>query len=636
MHKWIAFLLLVFAPDLRAQSFITISPQQCMWRAGDDQSWAAANLDESGWRPYAQWKLNPAEPRIWVRCHADLSPLLAISKPTIQVSLPAAYRLYVGGVRIGEAGNVRTGNFSMNVIRQYPLPATALQAHPSGMALEISYRYSNQLTPGVISRPPNAEIRIGDVEALAGLRAQAVLAAISTPLVNAACFGLIGVVGLMLLGLFYYDRSRPELLFLSIQCATLAFLRAREFSVADQWDLPSAINLFLFAAGNMIVQPAALLFYFSLARRRVPLIYWLAIAVDLSSFASLGISQLLPVRQASSFLGMQNTFELHTDLGSFARLFGATSAFAAFWPYSRIARRMRPLAVACIASSAVMTTWFAVEMTGNSRWGLPNFFTAWRADLLEMRALATACVLVALLALLLRDQQQAIRERAILAGEMQAASEIQQMLAPATIETAPGLRIAVAFHPMRDVGGDFYLCRELADGRQRVLIGDVSGKGAAAAMAATLILGAAAARDRDAPGTLLAQLNRVLKENHLSGFATCLCADVATDGSLTLANAGHLPPYRNGREIELDSGLPLGIASGAEYAESTIRLNAGDALTFLSDGVVEARNASGELFGFERTAAISTESAQNIASAAQRHGQVDDITVLTLQRMVPA
>ena len=119
------------------------------------------------------------------------------------------------------------------------------------------------------------------------------------------------------------------------------------------------------------------------------------------------------------------------------------------------------------------------------------------------------------------------------------------------------------------------------------------------------------------------------------GFITCLCARIGADGNLILANAGHLAPYRNGEEIELESGLPLGIAPGVTYCESTICLAPNDQLTFLSDGVIEARNPQGELFGFDRPAAISGQSAGQIAKAAELFGQEDDITVLTVS-FVPA
>jgi serine phosphatase RsbU (regulator of sigma subunit) len=133
-----------------------------------------------------------------------------------------------------------------------------------------------------------------------------------------------------------------------------------------------------------------------------------------------------------------------------------------------------------------------------------------------------------------------------------------------------------------------------------------------------------------APAELLRRLNCQLLEAQDHGFVTCLCARIDPAGLVTLANAGHLAPYRNGIEVQLESGLPLGIAPEATYAESAIRLAPSDRLTFLTDGVVEACNVARELFGFDRTAAISTQPAESIAKAAQRWGQEDDITVLTL------
>jgi serine phosphatase RsbU (regulator of sigma subunit) len=224
-------------------------------------------------------------------------------------------------------------------------------------------------------------------------------------------------------------------------------------------------------------------------------------------------------------------------------------------------------------------------------------------------------------------------ERALLTGEMQAAQEIQRALVPASIDTLPGLEIAVAFHPMRDVGGDFYHCRILPGDRQRILLGDVSGKGAAAAMTAAVLLGAAQRRENETPAALLRHLNGVLKDMRLGGFATCICAELTANGTLTIANAGHLAPYRNGSEMSISNGMPLGIAAETSYDEVRFTVTPGDCLTFLSDGVVEARNVKGELLGFECMAPLSTKPAAEIAEAAQRWGQEDDITVLTVARV---
>jgi serine phosphatase RsbU (regulator of sigma subunit) len=149
-------------------------------------------------------------------------------------------------------------------------------------------------------------------------------------------------------------------------------------------------------------------------------------------------------------------------------------------------------------------------------------------------------------------------------------------------------------------------------------------------MTAAVLLGAAERREKDSPVELLRHLNLVLSDMRIGGFATCVCADLSANGSLTLANAGHLAPYHSGEEVPFSPALLLGIAADAEYCETTLQLAPGDTLTFLSDGVPEARNPTGELFGFDRTCAISTHPADQIAKAAELFGQEDDITVLTL------
>ena len=118
----LALLLLLPPVALAAQSIQTISPQQCVWRAGDNPAWAAPNIDETVWQPYTQWKVNPDQPRIWVRCHADLSALRGTEHLALQASVPAAYELYVNGELIGGAGNLSSGNFSMDTIRSFRAP----------------------------------------------------------------------------------------------------------------------------------------------------------------------------------------------------------------------------------------------------------------------------------------------------------------------------------------------------------------------------------------------------------------------------------------------------------------------------------------------------------------------------------
>jgi serine phosphatase RsbU (regulator of sigma subunit) len=227
------------------------------------------------------------------------------------------------------------------------------------------------------------------------------------------------------------------------------------------------------------------------------------------------------------------------------------------------------------------------------------------------------------------------REQARSAAELSAAREIQQRLVPTALPELAGFRLEAAYLPAQEVGGDFYQVLAQQDGFALIVVGDVSGKGLKAAMTGALAIGALrtlAAEDLG-PAALLSRLNRQMLTAQESGFITCLCLRISKQGAITVANAGHLSPYRREEEIELESGLPLGIAAAAEYSEATFQLAPGETLTLISDGVVEARNAQRELFGFERTRSISAQSAQQIAAAAQEFGQEDDITVLTVARL---
>jgi hypothetical protein len=84
MRKALILLLLYLPATLLAQLPVAVSPQQCVWRAGDDPAWSAPALDDSAWHPYLGWALDPHTPRLWVRCHANLAPISAINDPALQ------------------------------------------------------------------------------------------------------------------------------------------------------------------------------------------------------------------------------------------------------------------------------------------------------------------------------------------------------------------------------------------------------------------------------------------------------------------------------------------------------------------------------------------------------------------------
>jgi hypothetical protein len=255
----------------------------------------------------------------------------------------------------------------------------------------------------------------------------------------------------------------------------------------------------------------------------------------------------------------------------------------------------------------------------------PGFIVTW-SHLFDLLAyIAVAAVLI------LRFTRSAEQEQR-LTGEIEAARAVQAQLVPAVLPSTPHFHCEAAYIAASEVGGDLYQVFPQPDGGVLVAIGDVSGKGLKAAMLGTLVVGAlrALAQENLSPPLILTRLNAQLIHSSDGGFVTCLVLRIAPDGAATIANAGHLAPYCNRDEIKLESGLPLGVSVEAHYEQTTFQLAPGATLTFVSDGIVEARNASGELFGFDRTAAISTRAAEEIARAASTHGQQDDITVLTL------
>jgi serine phosphatase RsbU (regulator of sigma subunit)/CHASE1-domain containing sensor protein/anti-sigma regulatory factor (Ser/Thr protein kinase) len=237
--------------------------------------------------------------------------------------------------------------------------------------------------------------------------------------------------------------------------------------------------------------------------------------------------------------------------------------------------------------------------------------------------------------------------------ELGTARSIQHALLPKDLPKLEGWKIAYHYQPAKEVGGDFYDFLSLDDDRVGIVIGDVSGKGIAAAlvMANTQsVLRAVARRGNIAPGQVLAEANEVLYAYIPAGtFVTCFYGILDPEsGRLVYANAGHDPPYlqRDGDAQELMArGMPLGLMPGMSYEEKEFVLAVGDDLLFYSDGLVEAHDPEGEMFGFPRLRKlIMSQSAGSgkelvdflLAELTRFTGtdseQEDDITLVTLER----
>ncbi len=241
-----------------------------------------------------------------------------------------------------------------------------------------------------------------------------------------------------------------------------------------------------------------------------------------------------------------------------------------------------------------------------------------------------------LFVLLFRRLLLSVREQRLMALDVKQAQEVQRVILPESMTTLPGLTIEHEYRPAREVGGDFYqIIPHAMDGSLLIVAGDVTGKGLQAGMLVALLVGAIRSTSElnADPLFLLQALNRRLigrREAH----ATCLAMRIARDGAVTLANAGHLPPYVNGKPIEIEGSLPLGVIDEAEFSLTRFQLEEHDRLVLASDGIAEAMDEHGHLFGFARVQELleAQMPASDVAAAAQNFGQQDDISVIAVTR----
>lgn len=251
---------------------------------------------------------------------------------------------------------------------------------------------------------------------------------------------------------------------------------------------------------------------------------------------------------------------------------------------------------------------------------------------LGMIAYLLVALVIALL--LLRRLLQSVRRQRLMALDVKQAQEVQQLILPESRVALHGLTVESEYRPAREVGGDFFqIIPHKTDGSLLIVAGDVTGKGLKAGMLVALLVGAirSTAETSAEPGNMLAALNRRLV-GRSDAKATCLALRIEADGSATLANAGHMPPYLNGEALPMEGALPLGMIEGAESSVMRFQLKQGDRLMLLSDGVAEATDADGQLFGFERIDELlrTAKTVAEIAAAAQTFGQEDDISVISV------
>ena len=602
--------------------------------AGDDPAFARPDFDDSSWTPFnttadSLHKLFPGyRPEVvWYRLHVKVAPTHG-GMALLETGISRAFEVYSNGAKLIQAGRIQPYSaYDTRARLLAPIPESQVATGSIVVALRVHIdpREWSFLRPGYSS----ANLTLGMESALR----EHVWFSIITGHALDWLDDLLNIC-LLLGGVLLYStqRNRPEYLWLSLW--TLAWLSTAPLDLYSRF-------------------------------RTFPLIWH---ALDASILCFLGLYSV--TRMYCAFVDHQVGWGLRlyvvvaaicAYLANIAFLFGLNLGvqllatlplvflFSVVIPFIvvRGMRRGRSAERLLLLPVLLIGVYFVITDSAELVMQIPAvrdrvlrfiplafgshvgpFYLGYNSlsDLLAKLSLA--------LIILIRSNHMS-RQQSLLEAEIANAREVQQVILPEAIETVQGFQVESVYVPSRQVGGDFFQILPLGDGGLLVVIGDVAGKGLPAAMLVSVLVGAVRSivKYDQSPAALLAELNGQIIGRTKGGFATALAALITADGSVRIANAGHLSPYLNGRELELAPALPLGIVTGVRYDEKEFRIDPLDRLTFYSDGVIEARNKNHELFGFDRGRDISTQPAAAIADAAKAFGQEDDITVVSIQRV---
>ncbi|HTU51678.1 MAG TPA: SpoIIE family protein phosphatase [Acidobacteriaceae bacterium] len=643
-----------FAPHAHAQTQITLgnasTPLNGPWkfRTGDDLAWAKPDFDDSGW---ATMDLTPPpgsyDPILgssgyllgwtargykgysgyaWYRLRTNVQDgqtRLAIKLPD---DVDDAYQVYVNGQRIGEFGRFTARGVTAYITqpRALLLPEN-FRGGPVTFAIRM---WMGAFTPlvdpdaGGLHGPPV----LGQASAIGGLLQLDWDVLDRSNYTSLFQFVILMLALLVAFGLFWLDRKEPAYLWLGLTCAVM--LSIVVLNVVTTYTMWYGGNAY-FLLNDAVLVPATIGLW---------VLFW-------AYWFRLGHM----TRLHRMVWGLVVVLALTTAMLR-APLYGSlVPVHASVW--------LSPLALSLKLLLGILLVWVTVLGIRKNRaegWlALPVVLlvivSRYSEELLVLHVptavypfgvgigvntVATILSLAIITVLLLRRFLRGQHEREQFRMEMEQARQVQQMLIPEALPVIPGLTLESEYRPTQRVGGDFFqILAHPSDGSVLIVVGDVAGHGLQAAMLVSLLVGAIRNQAEASfdPLSLLQSLNRRLLGRSQAN-ATCLALRIAPDGSATLANAGHLPPYVNGKEMSMEGALPLGTAAGTEFAVMRFQLQPGDRLTFVSDGVVEATNEKRELFGFARTQGISNQPAATIAETAQNFGQEDDITVVSVVR----
>jgi hypothetical protein len=603
-------------------------------QAGDNPAWAEPGFDDSKWTPFNSSEslksvFSSSHPDVvWYRLHVRVVPSesgLALA----EWNTASAFDIFVNGERLIHSGEVAPFvPYTQNGRLLQRIPDEQIATGSLVIALRVHISKTEWGSPGPGFYYKN--LTLGQESAL---HDHVWLSVIGENALNwVERFSGLGL-GIVALALFAAQRQQKEYLWIFLQflCSALAF----PLDVYGYFhNLPANLTL--------IRQPlsiASLFFGFLmyLAILRVGFNWWLRAVLALSvvgiTFSSVG--------QA---LGVTSLFASIAAQIPLLVLLCVVLPIILVIHWRKGNSEAGILLIPAILTSLVIYVQVAFGVLAQipatvafvNRVGLAIFDLHAGPILLDFGEITSLLFILSLAIILILRSTRITRQQAQLEAEMAAAREVQQVILPDQMEKMPGYQIESVYQPAQEVGGDFFqIISHKTDGSLLIVAGDVVGKGLKAGMLVALLVGAirSSAETTEEPLRLLEALNRRLMGRG-DAQATCLVMRIRSNGSVTLANAGHIAPYLNGEPVNVEGSLPLGMIEGAAFSELKFNLSGHDRLVMLSDGIVEARDTAGELFGFGRVHELlsSNRSAAEVALAAKQFGQEDDISVISVTR----
>ncbi len=610
-----------------------MSTLQGPWRfhAGDDPSWSSPTFDDSSWslliagKPWSQQGYSGYGGVAWYRLRVTLPAHqgpLALNLPYVENSC----EVFSNGRLIGHIGSLPPSPaFYIQYNSLFPIPAEAVSSgHPLQLAIRV---WLNPVYAGYNSGGLTTVPRIGNAAVLEDWRQLQIHDRFWRNAARVADVAINIFTALAGIGLFFLRRREREYLWWGVSQAFWAAYAGISL-VANFFPTHYNTAVITSVAVNILAYYLQFVFYVLLLHQRRGRLFWIAVL----STVFAGVINLGLTFGFARSAGMPTLSSALTILTQ-----GCIVGILAIGERRRVRDAAILLIPNCVMLAcnvlqgiASLPQLYAQPWAGWIRLLLSRTI-AWPFSLGAFQ-LVGDLEMLAVLVILVRRYARSRQDEERLESELEAARAVQKVLIPTEVPSIPGFSVETVYQPASQVGGDFFQVIPLPAGGALIAIGDVSGKGMPAAMTVSLLVGTlrTLAYYTQSPGEILTAMNRRMLARSQGGFTTCLVLRLDFSGALTIANAGHIAPYLDGCEVEMENGLPLGLAESAAYSEVKIQLAAETQLTLLTDGVVEARNGRGELLGFERARELSIQPAHDVALAAQSFGQEDDITVLTL------